>query len=906
MAKRPTFASLKLNTRIGQEPILFKDAQAGMPPGGMQPDIGQSPVSGNPDEMQAPESANQRQYEDDFGQLAYQFVQDRAPALVPYLLGFEVVDRNEDGSKAVGIFGFKVDDDFYYIPCFFLNNQVRGVDMVLNKKTNQFVPLTEDWVDYIINRHAVSIGGPADDRVRDTMRNPDLSFVQRPQVALGKIASDGPWTYKQAWGRIKEVTAKIAQDPGFQEMLNGIGAAVKGGLAKVAESKYIKDFMEKVGGPEAMSGFLAAMHDIDFANAAMTLYKGAEAFWTPNLKNASIHVDRMHKIAAARPKVRIVDSTEGLAKVAQDTPKSDVGEEDKPLDVEENARQIVEHGFTIEDDRSDGETARVTDDSALVAFERRFTPPCGPGKYNFIMHDNVAREGIMLNAVVSPHCVEGGTLFLFEDDGEGDGFVCASAKPNVVLTTEFDEDQASTDDPLQALFDRAKPISSIDIKDSGDQKSGYVFIDNKGNAAGPFAFSVSLGDGEHLRLIPTYSGDLVVQTSADDSLRPHYGFMDWDLSDRYHDADGRRRDQSCCGCSPCDSNRPVTIGTFSGLPKQTSSGLIIPHDWKVVEVKSVRGDMYMPLPQDEDISESRKRRQKAEQDFETLRSKFAFGSIEQIMEAMSSEGVERIKIASDGADYYIQVDGSTRQHGPLTYKQASVDLVTRFGFRPRRAFVSLEKAAADRVNGLRLLVEVPSLRDSQVKEAQSGLVNVAMPAPAEQIPATDPYTGVPVYSSPYVDMTHGSFTGVPSLPPEGGLTHGINIGGEMARNMGGSEIPDEHNALEEGALPIDEEARRLAEEAAAAGQRHVFDQAAIGGLVKVYDVANVVDSYVPEFMDTIDRLGRILFLFYWKHEDFSQRYGNDDMVQMEDRIRNVFKSLGELALQLKEKSVQKQ
>jgi hypothetical protein len=171
----------------------------------------------------------------------------------------------------------------------------------------------------------------------------------------------------------------------------------------------------------------------------------------------------------------------------------------------------------------------------------------------------------------------------------------------------------------------------------------------------------------------------------------------------------------------------------------------------------------------------------------------------------------------------------------------------------------------------------------------------------EQLPSVDPYTGIPVYQSPYVDMTQGQFTGVPGLPPEGGLTRGINVGGEMERSMGGDEYPDEHN----DALPIDEEARRLAEEAAAAGQRHVFDQAAIGGLVKVYDTANVVDSYIPDFMDTIDRLGRILFLFYWKHEDFNQRYGSDDVVQMEDRLRNVFKQLGELTLNLKEKAVKK-
>ena len=106
---RPTFDSLKIRPHVGRDTILFKEAQAGMPaggPGGIPPDVGQSPVVGNPDEMQAPESANQRQFEDDFGSLAYQFVNDRAPALVPYMLGFEVVDRNEDGSKAVGIFGY--------------------------------------------------------------------------------------------------------------------------------------------------------------------------------------------------------------------------------------------------------------------------------------------------------------------------------------------------------------------------------------------------------------------------------------------------------------------------------------------------------------------------------------------------------------------------------------------------------------------------------------------------------------------------------------------------------------------------------------------------------------------------------------------------------------------------------
>jgi hypothetical protein len=903
---RPTFDSLKIHPQVGQDVILFKEAQAAMPGAGAPPpDVGQSPVTGNPDEMQAPESANQRQFEDDFGSLAYQFIEDRAPALIPYLLGFEVVDRNDDGSKAVGIFGYKIDDDFYYIPAFFLNNQVRGVDMILNKKTNQFVPLTEKWIDFIVNKHSIRIGSPASNEVRDTMRNPDLTFVQRPQTALGKLAEDSaPWTPAEAWEHIKEATAKLmSEDASFKEMF--AGAVSKGAVEKTAESKYFKDFMEKVGGPECMSSFLKTMHDVDFANAYLSLYKDAEAVFTDKLVNASIHVDRMRKIAEARPKVRVVDSTEGLVKASQDTPPTDVGEEDKQLSTEENARQIVEHDFTIEDTRKDDETAKVTDDKALVDFEHRFQPPDGPGRYNFMMSDGMSREGIMLNAVMSPSCDKDQTLFVIEDDGN----VLAVACSRAIVATEFSEDSNKDDsgDDLKKLYDKAVAVSDIEIggvDPRRDDGKPYLFLDDKGNAAGPFYIKFSIADGDHIRFGTGYGSDAQITTSSPAGLSDTYGFMDWNLEDRYHDFDGhltkRRGECNCPFCESCGSSDFLTLGTFEGMPKKTSAGVIIPKNWKALPLKVI--PRYAPYIEDESTEKRKEREAKFAKERADMESKYTFASAMDILETMKSEGIERIKVASDGTDFYVVVDGAKRRHGPMNYKKASVDLVTRFGFRPRRAFSTLAKAAS--AGEVMLLVQVPSLKQT-VKQAQDALVNVAMPAPLEQIPSVDPYTGVPVYQSPYVDMTHGQFTGVPGLPPEGGMTRGINIGGEMERNMGAGEYPDEHNEAQE-ALPIDEEAKRLAQEAAAAGQRHVFDQAAIGGLVKVYDTANVVDSYIPDFMDTIDRLGRILFLFYWKHEDFNQRYGSDDVVQMEDSLRNVFKNLGELTLHLKEKAVQKE
>jgi len=926
---RPSYNSLKLNTDIGRSAILYKESQdMGMgAPGGMPPDVGQSPVTGNPDEMQAPESANQRQFEDDFGSLAYQFVQDRAPALMPYMLGFEVVDRNEDGSKAVGIFGYKVDDDYYYVPAFFLNNQIRGVDMILNKKTNQFIPLIEEWIDYIINRHSVRIGGPGDERVRETMRHPDLSFVRRPQE-LGKTAEESsPWTFQEAWGKIKEATARLASDPEASEMITGVLVSVKGGSnEKKAESTLIKDFMKTAGGPECMLSFFKTMHDVGFANAALSLYKDAEAFWTDDLVNAKVHVDRMSKAAAARPKVRVTNSTAGMPKAAEDdgadvnkdpkgdAPKADVGLEDTPLTIEENARQIIEHDFTIEDTRPEEEVSEVTEDKVLVDLEHRFQPPDRPGKYDFVMSDGQIREGIMLNTVLSSTCNAGNTMVCFDDDDAG-GIVLAEASPVSMLASDVGSRDPSDDDSLKSLFEKAVTIGNVEADPVEDTAKSYLFINNKGCAVGPYQVKYVVSDGGHDRLLVRTPWDSSVVTTRDKSLEPQYGYMDWDMSDRYHDFDGTSNgktgrgncDCACCE-APCSDAESISIGSPGGEPKSTSSGIILPSDWKALEVKVVK---RYPRYNSEDSAAERMEKERTQSEkYEKIHAKYTFGTPSDILNDMQERGIERIKLAFDGTEYSMKVGGFPKSVGPMNYKQACVELVTKFGLRPRRAFSIVKKASE--AGNTRFMVRLPLAVNrgySAALEKKSQMIDnlstVNMPYPAEQVPGVDPYSGVPFYTTPYIDIVQGTTTNYPGLPPEGGMTHGINFGGEMERGMGGSGdiAGDEHGADFEGALPIDQEAQRLAQEAAEAGQRHVFDQAAIGGLAKVYDTANVVDSYIPDFMDTIDRLGRILFLFYWKHEDFNSRYGSDDVVQMEDKLRSVFKQLGSLTLDLKNKAV---
>jgi uncharacterized Zn ribbon protein len=78
----------------------------------------------------------------------------------------------------------------------------------------------------------------------------------------------------------------------------------------------------------------------------------------------------------------------------------------------------------------------------------------------------------------------------------------------------------------------------------------------------------------------------------------------------------------------------------------------------------------------------------------------------------------------------------------------------------------------------------------------------------------------------------------------------------------------------------------------------LFDLGVVGSLVKTFDGADMVEQYMPALRQGLDKLGRILFLIYWKPEDFVDSYGSDDMTDIENKLLSSFKQFGELILEL--------
>ena len=65
----------------------------------------------------------------------------------------------------------------------------------------------------------------------------------------------------------------------------------------------------------------------------------------------------------------------------------------------------------------------------------------------------------------------------------------------------------------------------------------------------------------------------------------------------------------------------------------------------------------------------------------------------------------------------------------------------------------------------------------------------------------------------------------------------------------------------------------------------------------------LIDRHLGDLVKGLDRIGRLLFNFYWHNEKFADRFGGSEMPELEDALRNSFEGVGDLVLFLKQKSI---
>jgi len=751
------------------------------------------------------ESPDRESVEEDFGRLAFAFLRDRASALLPYLVGFEIVEQEPDGSKAVGLFGFSINKSFWYVPAFFMRNQIKGMDMLYSKDQSSFVPLRESWINHILSRKTVELGAPADKDVRKDLSQPDFKFLATPPVGSGAGSGFGAKAaefLKDAcaiWNKLQEdVIEQMDKDADFRE-------ALAGSLAKLGKQAVVREkkastplirFLKQSGGPQAVATVLKTFENTGFLKAACAFYD---------------HHDLM-----------INTFSEALApKIAQQKVKIVTEEEVRddrggavPTVSDSYRKRIVRDSFTMVDQRSKEERSEVYKTDYLTCMGN----PNDSGKCLVIMRGGAQ---VPMYVLVNPYRAYYDNMAIAIDLSTGRYFKSAIKAIFTKLVAEDAEAGAQDNE----LFAQGVPVGDMEVGQM------YILVNSKLSSSMPFRVKASVSEDDDLvRLKIKWvddSNDWVGKRPESPSNKNNedYRFDTWDDSDLL----------------PIDK---------AGKLNKTGNDLIVPsRSWKAFKLQQRKQDGNGNM---------------SSRDGEG--SSFVPASMGDINEMMTKESVHRLRVTSDGgSEYTILLDGLVDQH-QLGYKSATVRLVRDYGLTPDETEELLKEAQS--------LYKAARL----VKFAQ-----VSMPMPQPPGPGFEALTDVQT-TEPFATEQLGQTFGTPPPNQNTGPGSGFNLGGDTANQLG-------------------QNVTGLAEQAAATGQQQVFDHGVIGGLAGMYDTSNAIDSYMPEMMKALDRVGRILFLFYWKNTDFAERYGNQDLAEMEDHLRAVFKSLGDLILSLRQRTI---
>lgn len=135
-------------------------------------------------------SPGDQAFESAFSNLSHAYLREKAPTLLDHELGFQLVDRNEEGDRALGVLGFQIGSTLLYAPQFFIKGKLKGHDMLYLQNQDLFVPLKENWLNYLLNRKPNTLGQRVDRNSRRLgVLSPNLERLTTPP---GKYASSRP------------------------------------------------------------------------------------------------------------------------------------------------------------------------------------------------------------------------------------------------------------------------------------------------------------------------------------------------------------------------------------------------------------------------------------------------------------------------------------------------------------------------------------------------------------------------------------------------------------------------------------------------------------------------------------------------------------------------------------------
>jgi len=730
-------------------------------------------------------------FEQAFSQIAHAYLRDKAPALLDYEVGFQLLERNEDDSRAVGICAFKIGTRWMYAPVFFIDGDLKGHELLFLKDQNLFVPLKENWVQYLLNRKPLQLG-------KETPRNGRDLGISAPN--FNNMRHSPRSKYAEAFpAHIRDVLPQLA------------AAATSDPFAGCQPA--LPEFLKRAS-PNALRGFAEMLsHFPKFASAVAQFYAPAairEAV-AAGVTKAAGQRSLLANLDAVRPPRSVLD---GL-RTSEKRGEVQVVTYDKalssnvPLESYSPSERDTLHrsGMLVKDERGDDDVSRLY----RTELTRSLTNPTESGLYDVLVKPGKFEKCVVLFSPKAPGEDRPAAVVLRAGSPSQGAAVVRPGKLWVGATYPQDE-----------FRDWVKARDNTELPDSG--RSRYVVITETGAATMPFTVS---DDG-----------------GSDDNRAVYFDSLPYDSSEA-----------SSRTCQPCSigDNRIRRVDRDGGSIRIHGSTVYIPKNAKVLVVDKRNDNLY-------NLTGAEYDKARAEESANTPLEPGDHLDIELALGKMAST----LKVWTDGCE--AEVNGRR-----MPIKRAFIDLVCRHGLREAPARVAIKEAQAAWEAG---------------RGAAKFLIKYADIYPQNQGPTAP---------------------GMPDFP-EGNMDafgQGIPASGPQMQELPVQGMETDPTTLAQmGPEPPSQDLMRVVQQASQTGQREVFDTAAISSLLRVSRDDLLIDQHMGDMMKGMDRVGRMLFLFYWNRDKFADRYGDNDLPEIEDSLRNTFDQLGDLILFLKQKTIE--
>ena len=794
-------------------------------------------------------------FEQAFASLGYTYLTDKAPRLLDYLIGFQLVDRDDDKTKAVGIFGFKVGQQWLYAPVFFLNGQMKGHELLYIKGQDQFVPMKENWVNFVLAQRPHMLGEPERRSLQQLgVMQPNLYRLSTPphSTKFGSVQVDlpgwKPWAMEFAptmGSLLTEPPSRMQKYAGLDERMNlaeflrqdlGICKAAMDtfekypALAESARQFYGDDLLkDALLHHRALAVKQAELSTEDVLNMLVQHHRSQQLTATPHPHGEKGPSSVLKKPGEPRkPAMKTSHVLRGPEPVKEAAgPKVEIHvdndatfTQNAPLLSESEREKLMRDGHLIKDHRDGEEVSKKYNTQVLM----ELTNPDASGLYEML----VKPEGFAKCLVIAQP---------FNNVSQRDFSTVIRLEPKDWINAH-----RSTLYAKPMIEDEKEQYGKwFDKQGEGSlSKDGvFVIVGRTGQGTCPFRVEEDLGGGKWRVRFKDYAR----------KDRPRFmppidsGLPDWD------------RDY-------CYGDDIISLSEREGTQfKATGNILYVPSERKILRVEKSESDTKKKNDGDMPC---------CGEDSQSKDPPLQPGNLSDVQLAIMHKSAQLL-LHSNGNEISIN-------KGPLMAKRAALfSLVREHGFREKEAREFVAESERMRLRG----------------KAASFRVKYADGYPS-QGPGLGPGPNAPAPQDPPMgaDSAYGDV--MTQYPQQDAMP----VPEMSAQNTD----PNVYNPLPQY-MPPDPMAMQAAQQASQKGQKEVFDTAMISGLIRTSRQDNLVTRYLGDLLRALDRLGRLLFVFYWHNDEFADKYGKAELPELEDSLRNTFESVGDVVLYLKEKDV---